>query len=71
MNSRKYVLTKYETIRRTEKVEYTVEIPVNIRNKTEYADEQVFDNNYFDCKVVDIVDSESLDEEICSLRKLS
>ncbi len=71
MNSRKYVLTKYETIQRTEKVEYIVEIPVNIRNKTEYADEQVFDNNYVDYKVVDIVDSEKLDEEICSLRKSS
>ena len=71
MNSGKYVLTKYETIRRTEKVEYTVEIPFNIGNKTEYADEQVFDNNYVDYKVVDIVDSEMLDEEICALRKLS
>jgi hypothetical protein len=70
MNGIKYILIKYETVRRTEKVEYTVEIPVNIRNKTEYADEQVFDNNYVDYKVVDIVDSERLDEEICGLRKL-
>jgi hypothetical protein len=70
MSSVKYVLTKYETIRRTEKVEYIVEIPENIRNKTGYADEQVFDNNYTDYKVVDIVDSEKLDEEIASLRKV-
>ncbi len=70
MNSAKYILTKYETIRRTEKVEYTVEIPENIRKKTEYADEQVFDNNYTDYKVVDIVDSEKLYEEIRTLRKV-
>jgi len=70
MSSQKYILTKYETIRRTEKVQYTVEIPENIRNKTIYADEQVLDNNYTDCKVVDIVDSEMLDEEIHSLRRI-
>jgi hypothetical protein len=70
MSSVKYILTKYETIRRTEKVEYTVEIPESIRNKTVYADEQVFDNDYTDYKVVDIVDSEKLDEEIHSLRKV-
>ena len=68
MSSAKYILTKLETIRRTEKVEYTVEIPENINNKTVYADEQVLDNNYADYKVVDIVDSELLDEEIRSLR---
>ena len=71
MNSIRYVLTKYETIRRTEKVEYTVEIPVNIKNKIEYADEQVFGNNYVGYRVVDIVDSEKLDEEIRSLQKSS
>ncbi len=69
MSSVKYILTKYETIRRTEKVEYTVEIPENIRNKTAYADEQVLDNNYADYKVVDIVDSELLDEETRNLRR--
>jgi len=68
MNNIKYILTKYETVRRIEKVEYIVEIPKNIRNKKEYADEQVFDNNYVDYKVVDIIDSERLDEEIHSLR---
>lgn len=69
MSDAKYILTKYETIRRTEKVEYTVEIPENIRNKREYANEQIQDSNYVDCKVVDIVDSEWLDDEVRSLRK--
>jgi hypothetical protein len=70
MSSVKYILTKYETIRRTEKVEYTVEIPENIKNKTAFADEQVLDNNYADYKVVDIVDSELLDEETRNLRRI-
>ncbi len=70
MSDAKYILTKYETIRRTEKVEYTVEIPENIRNKREYANEQIQDSNYVDCKVVDIVDSEWLDDEVRGLRKV-
>ena len=70
MNSTKYILTKYETIRRTEKVEYMVEVPENIKNKTVYADEQVLYNNYKDYKIVDVVDSEKLDEEIRNLRRL-
>jgi len=70
MSSVKYILTKYETIRRTEKIEYAVEIPENIRNKTVYANEQVLDNNYVDYKVVGIVDSEILDEETRSLRRV-
>ena len=70
MSSIKYILTKYETIRRTEKVEYAVEIPESIRNKTVYANEQVLDSNYVDYKVVDIVDSEMLDEETRSLRRV-
>lgn len=70
MSSVKYILTKYETIRRTEKVEYAVEIPENVRKKTVYANEQVLDNNYVDYKVVDIVDSEMLDEETRSLRRV-
>ncbi len=70
MSSVKYILTKYETIRRTEKVEYMVEIPENIKNKTAYADEQVLDNNYANYRVVDIVDSELLDEEIRSLQRV-
>jgi hypothetical protein len=70
MSSVKYILTKYETMRRTEKVEYAVEIPENIKNKKVYADEQVLYNNYVDYKVVDIVDSEMLDEETRSLRRV-
>ena len=71
MSSVKYILTKYETIRRTEKVEYAVEIPENVKNKKVYAVERVIDNNYVDYKVVDIIDSEILDEEIRNLRKAS
>lgn len=70
MSSVKYILTKYETIRRTEKVEYTVEIPKNTKNKTEYANEQVLGSNYLEYKVSDIVDSEMLYEEIQNLRKV-
>lgn len=70
MSSVKYILTKYETIRRTEKVEYAVEIPENIKNKKVYANEQVLYNNCVDYKVVDIVDSEMLDEETRSLRRV-
>lgn len=65
----KYILTKYETIRRTEKVEYEVEVPDRIKNKMVYADKQVLENNYKDCKVVDIPDSEMLDEENINLKK--
>jgi len=70
MSSVKYILTKYETIRRTEKVEYMVEIPENTKKKTEYANEQVLGNNYLEYKVTDIVDSEILDEEIERLRRV-
>lgn len=69
MSSIKYVLTKYETIRRTENVEYIIEIPHNIKNKMVYADEQVLNNNYKAIKVIDILDSEKLNEETLSLRK--
>jgi len=69
MNSTKYVLTKYETTRRTEKVEYIVTIPEYIKNKVVYADEQVLSSNYSDYRIVDIVDSEMLDEEIHGLRR--
>lgn len=70
MNNIRYILTKYETIRRTEKVEYVVDIPEVVRNKKEYADELVLENEHLACKVVDIVDSEKLDEEIRSLRRV-
>ena len=71
MESTKYILTKYESIRRTEKVEYEIEIPETIRDKMEYAQEQVLDNNYSDYKIVDIVDSEMLDEEVVDFNKAS
>ena len=70
MNNIRYILTKYETIRRTEKVEYVVDIPEVVMNKKEYADELVLENEHLDCTVVDIVDSEKLDEEISSLRRV-
>jgi len=70
MSKIKYILTKYETIIRTEKVKYTVEIPKNIRRKAEYAEEQVLHSNYVDYKIVDIIDSEMLDDGIYSLRKI-
>jgi len=70
MSSVKYILTKYERILRVEKVEYTVEIPEDTKNKMAYADEQVLDSNYTDCKVVDIPVSKMLDEEIHGLRRV-
>ena len=71
MESTKYIFTKYENIRRIEKVEYEIEIPEKIKNKMEYADEQVLENNYNNYKIVDIIDSEMVDEEIVDLRKKS
>lgn len=67
----KYTLTKYETIRRTEKVEYSVDIPENIKNKEKYANNQIAENKYKRCEVIDIVDSEILDEENVGLRATS
>lgn len=65
----KYIATKLETIRRTEKVQYAVLIPERIKNKEEYAQEQLERGDYLSCKVVDIIDSEMLDDEIISLAK--
>lgn len=64
----KYILTKNEIIRRTEKVEYFVDIPENIKNKEKYANNLIIENKYKKHKVVDIVDSDLLDEEIVSLK---
>ena len=69
MKSTKYIVTKHETIRRIEKVEYQVEIPSHIRNKEQYAHDKINDNDYMDCKVVDILDSEMLDDELIYLKK--
>lgn len=65
----KYILTKHETMKRIEQVEYEVEIPKRIKNKTQYADDQIVENGYKNSKVVDILDSELLDEEVVNLRK--
>ncbi len=66
----KYLLIKDETIRRTERMQYEVEIPKNIKNKIEYADNQVKENKYKTYKMLDIVDSELLDDEVVDLKKL-
>lgn len=67
----KYILTKNEIIRRTEKIEYSVDIPENIKNKEKYANSLIFENKYKNHKVIDVIDSEILDEEIVSLRATS
>ncbi|MBI5621652.1 hypothetical protein HY933_02180 [Candidatus Falkowbacteria bacterium] len=64
----KYFLTKYETITRTEKVQYEIEIPKNIKGKRKYADNQIQENNYQSHKVLDVVDSELIDEETIDFR---
>ncbi len=69
MGNAKYILTKFERVLRVEKVEYTVEIPDDIRDKRGYATAQLLECNYMDCKVVDIPLSKMLDEEFHSLRK--
>lgn len=65
----KYILIKDETIRRIERMQYEVEVPKNIKNKIEYADNQIKENNYKSCKMLDIVDSELLDDEVVDLKK--
>ena len=69
MKTTRYILTKNETVRRVEKVEYMIKIPANVKNKKAYAEKQLEDNNYVSCEVVDIVDSEMLDDEVIDLRK--
>ncbi len=63
----KYIIIKDETIRRTERMQYEIEIPKNVRNKIEYADNQVKDNNYKSYKMIDILESELLDDEVVNL----
>ena len=70
MENLKYILTKYERILRVEKVEYTVDIPLNIKNKRAYAAEQLLNSNYVDYKVVDIPFSELLEERTHGLRRV-
>lgn len=69
MKTNKYILTKHETIRRIEKVEYVIEVPKNIKNKEPYVLRQMEKGNYTDYSVTDILDSEMLDEEIVDVRK--
>ncbi len=64
----KYFLTKRETIRRTEEIQYEIKIPKNIINKTEYANNQVEENNYQSCKTIDIIDSKMINDEIVGLK---
>ena len=64
----KYFLTKYETITRTEKVQYEIEVPKNIKSKKKYADNQIQENNYQSHKILDVVNSELIDEEIIGFR---
>ena len=64
----KYFLTKHETITRTEEVQYEIEIPKNIKGKKRYADNQIQENNYQSHKILDVVDSELIDEEIVDFR---
>lgn len=67
----KYILIKDETIRRTERVRYEIEIPKNIKNKILYADNQVKENNYESYKIIDRFNSEPIDDEIISLKMTS
>ncbi len=65
----KYIVIKHETVRRIEKVQYEILIPERVRNKDEYAQSQLEEGNYKSCKLLDVVDSEMLDEEIIKLTK--
>ncbi len=68
LKNMKHILTKYETTKRTEKIQYEVEIPKNIQNKSEYANNQIEENNYKSYKIMDIVDSELINDEIVNLK---
>ena len=68
MKNIKHILTKYETVKKTEKVEYEIEIPEDIENKTKYANKQILENNYGNFNVIDIINSEMFDEEIIDLK---
>ena len=69
METTRYILTRNETVRRVEKIEYTIKIPENVKNKQAYAEKQLKDNNYVSCKVVDVIDSEMLDDEVTDFGK--
>lgn len=65
----KYLLTRYETIKRVEEVEYEIEIPHGIKSKSEYAEEKVLGGAYEHCRVMNVLESESLDEETVGLKR--
>jgi len=69
MKTVKYAIIKDETIRRTERVEYIFAIPVNIRNKKKYAVQQLEDNNYLNCAIIDILESELLDDNVVHFKR--
>jgi len=68
-NKMRYILIRHETITKTEEVQYEIDIPVNIRSKKEYAEEQITEGNYSDSKVVNVLDSQMVDENNLSFRK--
>jgi hypothetical protein len=63
-----YILTKHETVRRTEKIQYEIEVPENIINKERYARNKIQENNYKSCKIIDIIDSELIEDEIVDFK---
>ena len=65
----KYVLTRHETMTRTEKVQYEIDIPTHITRKREYAEGQFSDGNYSASNVIGVLDSQMIDEENISLRR--
>lgn len=64
----KYILIKHETITRTEKVQYKIEVPENIKDKKRYARSQVQENNYRSYKILDIINSELIDDKIVDFK---
>lgn len=65
----KYVLTRHETITKTEEVQYEIDVPTNIKSKQEYAEEQISDGNYSKSKIVNVLDSQIIGEENLSFRR--
>lgn len=63
-----YILTKLETVRRVEKMQYVIEIPKKIKDKERYANKRVEENNYLSSKLSNIADSELIDDEIIDLK---
>lgn len=68
-NATKYILIRHETIIRTEKIRYEINIPEDIIDKKEYAEEMVSSGDYINSKVVDVLGGQVVNEENLSLRK--